>query len=114
MEDEEGVRELARRFLSGSGYSVLEAGRCGAQALAVAAIWGHGFIWPLSRYGDAANGRSPRRVKQLRATRPDVKVRLMSGYAGAYRRSTPAADETVGLQTPFSILSRAEAGHARL
>jgi two-component system cell cycle sensor histidine kinase/response regulator CckA len=103
VEDEEGVRELARRFLTGSGYSVLEAGD-GAQALEVAARYDGTIHLLLSDMVMPRMG-GPALVKQLRATRPDVKVLLMSGYSEYSGGKNLGPDETVALQKPFSLIS---------
>jgi signal transduction histidine kinase/CheY-like chemotaxis protein len=103
VEDEEGVRELARRFLTGSGYSVLEAGD-GVQALEVAARYDGTIHLLLSDMVMPRMG-GPALVKQLRATRPDVKVLLMSGYAEYAGGKNLGPDETVALQKPFSLIS---------
>jgi signal transduction histidine kinase len=80
VEDEPGVRRLARKALEGHGYSVLEA-RDGVDALAL-----------LARYGSAVQlvitdvvmpsmgGHELDRV--LRLERPELPVLFMSGYHG--------------------------------
>jgi PAS domain S-box-containing protein len=79
VEDEEGVRDFARRVLERCGYRVLEAAS-GAEALGIAA--GHpGTIDLLATdvVMPGANGRVL--AEQLSGVRPDLKVLYISGYA---------------------------------
>jgi len=103
VEDEDGVRELACKFLKASGYAVMEA-KDGVEALQVAAQYRGTIHLVLSdmvmpRMGGAAL------AKQLRAERPDTKVLLMSGYSEYTGGKDPNLAETVVLQKPFSMSS---------
>ena len=102
VEDEDGVRELASKFLKGSGYAVLEA-KDGVEALQVAGQYGGTIHLLLSdmvmpRMGGAAL------AKQLRAERPNIAVLFMSGYA-EYAGSKDLSPEVAILQKPFSMFS---------
>jgi CheY-like chemotaxis protein len=101
VEDEEGVRELARRFLKGSGYRVLEAGD-GLEALKIANQYSEPIHLVLSdvvmpRLGGKAL------AAQLLARRPEIKVLFMSGYS-EYTEGTEGDPSNVGatLQKPFT------------
>jgi PAS domain S-box-containing protein len=78
-EDEQAVRTLARLLLERAGYRVLEA-RHGEDALRVAAAYDgridvllSDVVMPVMGGGDLS--------RQLRRTRPDVRVVFMSGYS---------------------------------
>jgi PAS domain S-box-containing protein len=79
VEDEQRVRELASAMLRRHGYRVIEAS-CGAEALAIASRY-EGPIDML--FTDVVmphmNGRQL--AQQLQATRPQMKVLYVSGYA---------------------------------
>ena len=78
IEDDDGVREIARRVLTGAGYTVIEA-RYGSEALDLAADR-PGIDLVLSDV--VMPGLSgPEVVQRLRATRPEIVPLFMSGYA---------------------------------
>jgi two-component system, cell cycle sensor histidine kinase and response regulator CckA len=94
LEDETAVRGLATRALRGAGYYVLEAAD-GAQALAVCGAFPGKIDLVLSdRMLPHMSG--PEVVQKLRATRPDLRVVFMSGYAD---ESFPAGP--LFIQKPF-------------
>ncbi|MFQ5694499.1 MAG: PAS domain S-box protein [Terriglobia bacterium] len=101
VEDETGVRSLARRFLEESGYTVLLA-RDAAEALLVVERYSapvHLLLTDVIMPG--ASGRDLARC--LRAHRPEMKVLFISGYTGdtiAHRRLLQAGDAL--LQKPFT------------
>ena len=104
VEDEEGVRELACRFLRAKGYNVLEA-KNGPDALQIAAQYPRVIHLVLSdmvmpkMVGTELAGR-------LKSIRPDIRVAFISGYSefsrGDLRRAFPQAPV---LQKPFSPVS---------
>ena len=103
VEDEEGVRELAREFLNCNGYKVLEASD-GQEALEIAARYHDTIHLLLSdmvmpRMGGTALANA------LRATRPEIKILLMSGYAEYAGNGNSGEYETASLQKPFSMSS---------
>ncbi len=79
VEDEDALRTLVGRILTEEGYTVLTAAS-GEEALELAAVSG-----PIDLLvSDVVLGgmTGPELVTKLRARRPDLKVLLMSGYAG--------------------------------
>ncbi|HEU4681801.1 MAG TPA: ATP-binding protein [Gemmatimonadales bacterium] len=101
VEDEDGVRELLWKILTGHGHTVLEA-RHGKDALAVAAGYGHPIhllvsdvVMPEMSAGDL--------VDQLVVQRPDLKVLFISGYTSdeIMRRGVGGAG-TPFIQKPFT------------
>jgi two-component system cell cycle sensor histidine kinase/response regulator CckA len=109
-EDEEGVRELACRFLRSSGYSVLEA-KDGLEALDVAARHTGTIHLVLSDIVMPRMGGNALATR-LKGLRPHVKVILMSGYS---EYVNPRHEETfTTLQKPFSLHSLVEAVRAAL
>jgi CheY-like chemotaxis protein len=78
VEDEEGVRKLAREFLVGSGYTVLEA-RNGAAALELAEQYsGPIHLLLTDVVMPQMSGREL--AEQLAKLRPTTKVLYVSGY----------------------------------
>jgi signal transduction histidine kinase/ActR/RegA family two-component response regulator len=107
VEDETGVRELACEFLKLSGYTVLEA-QNGVEALVVAGrhtgpihLLVTDLVMPRMGGKELAD--------KLTASRPDVKVVMMSGYTEFSDGATPKASKTVMLAKPFSQGSLVEA-----
>jgi PAS domain S-box-containing protein len=107
VEDEPGVRALARHVLAGLGYTVLEAGH-GEEAVHV---WQrhagpiHALITDVVMPG--MGGRLL--AEQLGQLRPGLKVLYLSGYADdAIFRHGVALEETALLQKPFTpdVLAR--------
>ena len=107
-EDEKGVREIAREFLSLSGYTVLEASD-GAEALDIASrhqgpiqLLVTDIIMPQLGGRELAE-----RVTELR---PEIKVIYMSGYTEySSLRSSDFADTAVLLSKPFTRTALARA-----
>jgi PAS domain S-box-containing protein len=102
VEDEDGVRHLARRFLQQQGYTVLE-GRHGADALKVARkhqapidLLLTDMVMPIID--------GPELVRRLRCERPHIKALYMSGYTdSALTRRKPTHDSIALLIKPFSL-----------
>jgi CheY-like chemotaxis protein len=79
VEDEPGVRKLAKRILETAGYTALEAQNAGEAMLAME---GHGSAVRLLLTDVVMPGTSgPELAERLRAQRPGIKVLYMSGYA---------------------------------
>lgn len=101
VEDEAGVRGLAKRVLIQRGYRVLEAAD-GAIALRVAA--GHvGEIDLVLSDVDMPNLGGRGMVEELKELSPDMRVLFMSGYPKDQVFPEPArARKTPYLQKPFT------------
>ena len=102
VEDEDTVRQLARTFLEGRGYTVLEA-RDGAEGLAVCENH-HGPIHLLLT--DVVMPRVGGRELAERAAvlRPDMKVLFMSGYtADAALHDLVEKERRPFLHKPFTL-----------
>ena len=101
VEDEAGVRSLAKRVLSQKGYRVLEASD-GAIALRLAA--GHvGEIDLVLTDIDMPNLGGRGMMEELKELSPDLRVLFMSGYPKAEVFPDPArARRTPYLQKPFT------------
>ena len=101
VEDEEGVRDLACRFLKGVGYTVLEA-RDGVEALEIAGRHTGVIHLALSdmvmpRMGGAVL------MERLKAVRPDTKLMLMTGYSDYVSSPGAAASDPIPvMEKPFS------------
>jgi CheY-like chemotaxis protein len=99
VEDNDGVREMVRRVLTGCGYTVLEASHA-ELAFQVASTYS-GVIHLLltdmvmpGMHGKALAG-------PLTASRPEMKVLYMSGYAGS-SVIEGGLDDRPFMQKPFS------------
>jgi PAS domain S-box-containing protein len=101
VEDEDGVRALAKRALQNCGYTVLEADQ-GRKALEVAAAHAeaiHLLVTDVVMPG--MNGREV--AEQLEAIKPGIKVLYVSGYTDdAVIRHGIIAAERAFLQKPFT------------
>ncbi len=107
VEDEPPVRRAARAILRRRGYTVLEA-RDGEEALAVAGEHDGPIDLVLT---DMVMPRmdGPELVRRLRASRTDVRVLLMSGYAGDFLSSSgELASGLEFLEKPFTAERLAE------
>jgi two-component system, cell cycle sensor histidine kinase and response regulator CckA len=101
VEDEERVRRLARLVLQRAGYTVLDAANC---TDAVRASRAHdGSIALLLTDVVMPDGTGPSVADRLAASRPDMKVLFMSGYADhASLRGHECALRHAFLQKPFT------------
>ena len=113
VEDEDGVRAVARRVLAAQGYTVLEAFD-GAEALTLAA--GHaGAIELLVTDVVMPRKTGPQVAAELLAQRPELKVLYVSGHADeGVLPLTPAGSDTAFLQKPFTHDSLAASVRALL
>lgn len=99
VEDQEEVRIFASRVLTGLGYRVLEAGS-GAEAMALHD--GHSGAIDLLLTDIAMPQMSGRQLAgRMSRIRPEIRVLLMSGYAGL-AMGTDSADRYDFIQKPFS------------
>ncbi len=100
VEDEEGVRQLARGFLEQRGYRVLEA-RNGADALTVAAAHA-GAIHLLITDMVMPGMRGHELAEKLLAARPQIKVLCISGYTdGGIQENGELGPCSAFLEKPF-------------
>jgi CheY-like chemotaxis protein len=101
VDDEEGIRQIARRVLESKGYRVILAAD-GPAALAVEATY-DGPIDLLLTDMTMPGMDGHELARQLSVRRPDVRVLLMTGYADEPR------DEATRMQKPFTPIQLAEA-----
>ncbi len=101
VEDEDALRDLARRFLESSGYNVLVAG-AGPEALEI--MQRHSGSIHLVVCDAVLPGINGRELAvQLRAAHPESKVLFVSGYTDdALLLHGIAGDGTPFLQKPFT------------
>ncbi|MCR4281873.1 MAG: PAS domain-containing protein [Bauldia sp.] len=102
VEDEEAVRAFAARALVSRGYKVLEAAS-GLDALEVMKEAGGAIDLVVS---DVVMPEldGPSLLRELRKTRPDLKIIFISGYAeDAFRKNLPEGEKFHFLPKPFSL-----------
>ena len=101
VEDEAGVRTLARLVLEKEGYAIIEA-RNGCHALLLSQQHG-GSIQLMATDVVMPDMTGPELAKQLTALRPDMKVLFLSGYTDdAIIHHGFIDDEMAFLQKPFT------------
>ncbi len=108
VEDEEAVRAFAARALASRGYTVHEASS-GAEALEVMARTGGSIDLVVS---DVVMPEldGPSLLRELRKTRPNLKIIFVSGYAeDAFARNLPDGERFSFLPKPFSLKQLATA-----
>jgi two-component system cell cycle sensor histidine kinase/response regulator CckA len=102
VEDEEAVRSFAARALASRGYRVYEASS-GIEALEVMKEAGGQIDLVVS---DVVMPEldGPSLLRELRRTRPDLKIIFISGYAEeAFRKNLPQGETFQFLPKPFSL-----------
>ncbi len=102
VEDEEAVRAFAARALTSRGYKVSEAAS-GVEALEVMNELGGDIDLVVS---DVVMPEldGPSLLRELRKTRPDLKIIFVSGYAEeAFRKNLPENEKFHFLPKPFSL-----------
>ena len=102
VEDEEAVRAFAARALASRGYKVYEAAS-GVEALEVMEEAGGKIDLVVS---DVVMPEldGPSLLRELRKTRPDLKIIFISGYAeDAFKKNLPEGEEFHFLPKPFSL-----------
>lgn len=100
VEDEDGVREAARRILARAGYTVIDASRPDAALRDVADRIGTIDLLLTDMVMPGMSGREL--VKQLRALRPDLRVVYMTGYSDELAARREEALEGPILGKPFT------------
>ena len=98
VEDEEGLRELTRDLLVGSGYVVLEA-ESPEKAIETASHYA-GPIHLLLTDVIMPRMNGPKLAQKLARIRPEMKVAYMSGYTG-FRQSQLPDPQAILLPKPF-------------
>lgn len=106
VEDEKGVRELAREYLEMTGYSVIEAEN-GYTALELAAL--HAGDIHLLMTDVIMPGISGRELaERIKTIRPGIKILFMSGYADQAVVHNGILDTNAALlQKPFTVAALA-------
>ena len=107
VEDETGVRELAREYLEMSGYTVLVA-RDGHAAIELAAMHSgpiHLLMTDVVMPGIGGRGAGPERDREAR---PEIKILYMSGYTDqAVVHQGILGTDAILLQKPFTLATLA-------
>ena len=107
VDDEEGVRALARRILEGAGYGVLEAGN-GVEALEV--MESPARVDFLIADLDMPVMRGEEMTKLIRALRPDLRVLYVTAHSELLFKERPELiDGEAFLDKPFTVRGLLEA-----
>jgi two-component system cell cycle sensor histidine kinase/response regulator CckA len=102
VEDEEAVRAFAARALQSRGYKVFEAAS-GVEALEVMKESG-GTVDLVVSDVVMPELDGPSMLRELRKTRPDLKIIFISGYAeDAFKKNLPDGEKFHFLPKPFSL-----------
>jgi two-component system, cell cycle sensor histidine kinase and response regulator CckA len=106
VDDEPGIRALARRALEQAGYQVLEASN-GSAAISLLAEGPRLdlLIADLNMPGLGGNEM----VRRIRTTRPDLKVLYVSGHISRLMDARPLWEAEAFLNKPFTNESLREA-----
>jgi two-component system cell cycle sensor histidine kinase/response regulator CckA len=101
VEDEDGLRALNARGLASRGYTVLEAGN-GVEAIEVMQSKGAEVDLIVS---DVVMPEmdGPTMLKELRRSRPDLKIIFVSGYAEEAFQNLPQGGQFAFLAKPFTL-----------
>jgi two-component system cell cycle sensor histidine kinase/response regulator CckA len=107
VDDEPGVRELARRILEGGGYTVLEAVN-GAEAIAL--VDRGETVDFLMADLDMPVMRGEEMAARIRATRPDLRVLYVTAHSEVLFQKRPELlDGEAFLDKPFTVRGLLEA-----
>jgi two-component system cell cycle sensor histidine kinase/response regulator CckA len=107
VDDEPGVRALARRILEGGGYGVLEAGN-GVEAMAV--MNSPARVDFLIADLDMPVMRGEEMAKKIRAMRPDLRVLYVTAHSELLFKERPELiDGEAFLDKPFTVRGLLEA-----
>jgi two-component system cell cycle sensor histidine kinase/response regulator CckA len=107
VDDEPGVRSLARRILEGGGYGVIEAEN-GAEALAVMAS--SAKVDFLMADLDMPVMRGEEMAKRIRQLRPDLRVLFVTAHSEQLFKERPELlDGQAFLDKPFTMRGLLEA-----
>ena len=102
VEDEDQLRELAKRGLMMRGYKVMDAS-CGEEALELFNEHGGKFDLIVSDVV-MPSMQGPTLIKEIRRLKPGMRAILMSGYAEeVFRNSPDRVDNFLFLAKPFKI-----------
>jgi two-component system cell cycle sensor histidine kinase/response regulator CckA len=102
VEDEEGLRSLNARGLTSRGYTVLEAGN-GVEAIEVLDRFG-GEVDLIVSDVVMPEMDGPTLLKELRRTKPELKIIFVSGYAEeAFEKNLPKGGQFAFLPKPFTL-----------
>jgi two-component system cell cycle sensor histidine kinase/response regulator CckA len=113
VEDEEAVRAFAARALTSRGYTVHQAAS-GAEALRIMVETG-GRVDLVVSDVVMPEMDGPSLLRELRKTRPDLKIVFVSGYAeDAFARNLPDNESFSFLPKPFTLKQLATAVKAAL
>jgi len=105
VEDEEGVRAVARRTLLLQGYTVMEAENAQVALDLASAYAGHIHVLLTDVIMPGLTGTQL--AQRIRAQRPDTRVVLMSGYTGDQLPEAEMRHGTVFLEKPFTPMTLA-------
>lgn len=112
LEEEPAVRKLVRQMLESRGYAVLET--AGVED-AYRALEAHAASVDVVIAETLVPGRScPKFVKQLRATRPDIALVLMSGVDDREHRESEFGPGIPFISKPFTVRGFIEAVQAAM
>ncbi len=100
VDDEEAVRNMARRMLERLGYTVLQA-RDGLDALAVSERSERIDVVVTDVVMPGMSG--PELVDRLAALRPGIRVMYISGYSGDFAEALAALGDRAFVQKPFDL-----------
>jgi two-component system cell cycle sensor histidine kinase/response regulator CckA len=107
VDDEPGVRALARRILEGGGYGVIEAGN-GAEAMAV--MNSTARVDFLIADLDMPVMRGEEMTKKIRAMRPELRVLYVTAHSELLFKERPELiDGEAFLDKPFTVRGLLEA-----
>jgi len=107
VDDEPGVRALARRILEGGGYGVLEAGN-GAEAMAI--MNSTARVDFLIADLDMPVMRGEEMTKKVRAMRPELRVLYVTAHSELLFKERPELiDGEAFLDKPFTVRGLLEA-----
>jgi len=102
VEDDDRVRQLASEILSTHGFTVIEAAD-GAEALHICAVYAAKIDLLISDVVMPGGINGVQLATRIRATRPQIKVLLMSGYTdSALVSSGDIAPDMLFIQKPFT------------
>jgi two-component system cell cycle sensor histidine kinase/response regulator CckA len=106
VDDEAGIRQIARRILEDGGYEITEA-EGGLEAIALLAQ-GHPLDLLMADLDMPGLG-GDEMVRRIRATRPDLKVLYVTGHIERLMDARPLWEGEACLEKPFNPVGLREA-----
>ena len=106
VDDEPGIRQIARRILEDGGYEITEA-EGGLEAIALLAQ-GHPLDLLIADLDMPGLG-GDEMVRRIRATRPDLKVLYVTGHIDRLMDARPLWEGEAFLEKPFNPVGLREA-----